>query len=412
MVQGHVQIVAGPHLADARPGVALVDLPHRVPAAGEGLTVLDEHRAEGDGKEQVVLLHELPHALLGVLLAHAQIDEVALAVDEQGVHTVIQGVAAGVMPGLHAVELPVPGHDAHVPEAVKVRVHGHHRVALLGQIAGEVLVAGVKAVVRHLAAELAGIGDLHLGEGAAHAVHVLLPEDHQDGIVQIIFDIPGVNAPVEAHVGVEGHHLVLPQQAPVPGLLDHRQDLLRLIHADLAVAGGVGRGAGVGVLGDGVADRLRRGLRGGLRRGLGRGLRRGLRAEGGGQRLRLRSARGHHGRRRRLRRGGRARRRGKALPGQPAHEEQQGQGSRQTQQSQGQLRARAPPILFSAPPASAHGPLSSPPPFRRAFSFFREYRSGKGRKKQVFFRSDNGQIPYCMIELKCIGIFTPSPSRI
>ena len=195
------------------------------------------------------------------------------------------------MPGIEAVEFPVPGDDAHVPEAVVIRVHGHHGLGLPGKLGGKVLVAGIEAVIRKLPAELGGVGHLHLGEGAAHAVHVLLPEQDQDAVVQIVLDVPAVDAAIEVHGGIEGHLFVRAQQAPVPGVLNDLQELLRLVHADDAVAALIRRRAGIGILRDGVVHRFGCGF-GGRRR---RGFRRRHRGRFGRGRLCGRGARGHRG---------------------------------------------------------------------------------------------------------------------
>ena len=249
VVQRHIEIVKRCDLADSGAGVAHPDFAHRIPAAGNGLPVFHEDRAEGHRKENIVLAHIIPDALRRVLRAEPLIQKIPGGGHEERVHTVVEGIAFCIVIGIKTPELAVPGQNTEVPVPVIVGVHRHNGIGLGGHDRRKVLTVRTIGVVGRFSAKLGGIGNLDLGEAAALSVDLLFPENCQDGIVQIVFDVPGIESAVEAGPMVKGDGFIRGQQAGGSGLLNDLKDFCSIVHADSAIAGRIGHRAGDRILG-------------------------------------------------------------------------------------------------------------------------------------------------------------------
>ncbi len=204
-------------LADARAGIAPVDLAGRIPVAGRQRAVFHQDRAEGDGEENVVLLDKGPHLFRRRLLQAVPEDKVSRLRHKHRVRAVVFLVHAGIGVLGEAVELPVVDHDAEVSEHVEVRVHRDHGVHAGRDRGGKELSRRAEGVVHQFAAELAPVRDLDLAAGDGVAVDELLPDDRQDRLVVIITDFR-----VRLKIQVRAEDRVLAfQEAGVSRLLNH-----------------------------------------------------------------------------------------------------------------------------------------------------------------------------------------------
>ena len=242
VVQRHIEIVERRDLADSGTGVAHPNLTHRIPAAGNGFPVFYENRAEGHGEENVVVAHEVSDALGRVLRAQPLIQEIPGGSHKERIHAIVERIALGVVIGVEAVELAVPGQDTKVAVTVIIRVHRDDGVGLVSHDRGEVLVVRAEGVVGKLPSKLGGVGDFDFGKAAALSVDLFFPENRQDGIVKIILNIPGVKTAVEVGIWVKGDRLIRGQQTGGSGLLNDIENLCRAVQTDGSVAGGIGLG--------------------------------------------------------------------------------------------------------------------------------------------------------------------------
>ena len=163
---------------DAGTGILGVYLTDGVALTVLQLTVVDEHGAEGDGKDDVVILNEFLRLALAGKLTRAGEEHVAGGGDEAGVD----------LGGAVAVERALVHGDAEVAESVEVAVYCDDGVRLLCHIRGVELNAGAVAVLGKLAPQLRAVRDLDLGAGAAALIDVFLPRDDEYGVVKVILD--------------------------------------------------------------------------------------------------------------------------------------------------------------------------------------------------------------------------------
>ena len=237
-------------LADPGTGIPHPNFAHRIPAAGNGFPVFHEDGTERHGEKNVVVTHIVPDAFGGILRAEPLIQEVAGGGHEECVHAVVKRIALGIIIGVKAIELPVPGQNAKVPVPVIIGVHCDDGVGLGSHDRCEVLIIRPVGVISQFPAKLGGIGNPDLGEAAAFSVDLLFPENRQDGIVEIVLNVPRVEPAIEINIRVKGDRLIFIQQAGVPGSLNDLKDLCGVVQTDGAITGGIGFRTGNRVFGE------------------------------------------------------------------------------------------------------------------------------------------------------------------
>ena len=258
VTESHVKVVPLPDLPDSRPGISLHRFPDGVPGVGDGLAVLHQNRPEGHGKENVVFLNKGLNALRRVFFPQVFYQEVTRLVHKEGIHHIVLEAVRHHVAGVKPAELPVPDHNAVIPGEVIIGVHSHHGVDFLRHGGGIIQVWGAEAVVRQFPPELGGVGNLHLGKAAAHAVHILFPEDGHDAVIQVILKVTGKGPLVEVRFRIKGHNLFRTEETGIPGPLNQRHHRGRVLHRAGPVTGFIGHRRSQRVLRDAV---VRRGLR-------------------------------------------------------------------------------------------------------------------------------------------------------
>ena len=221
-------------------GIGVVDLAPGVAGRRHVHAVIDQHRAEDQGEEHVVFFDKLLCLLLRLELPPIAEKQIAVGGD----------IADVTALGLEAADLPlVDGDAAGAPVVVEVAAHGQHRVGVLGETAAALKIQVKGRVPGDLPPQLGAVGDENLREGAHRPGLRLLPDEHQERLVQI---------PADGRVGDAGDLGVPAELLPVNqrlglGPLQQRLDHRRVV--GLAEALGIRNRAGQRVLGDPIAHR-------------------------------------------------------------------------------------------------------------------------------------------------------------
>ena len=221
-------------------GIGVVDLAPGIAGGRHVHAVIDQNRAEDQGEEHVVFFDKLLCLFLRLELA-------AIAEEQIPVGGDVADVAAV---RLEAADLPlVDGDAAGAPVVVEVAAHGQHRVGVLGETAAALKIQVKGRVPGDLPPQLGAVGDENLREGAHRPGLRLLPDEHQERLVQI---------PADGRVGDAGDLGVPAELLPVNERLGLRPLQQRLDHrrvVGLAEALGIRNRAGQRVLGDPIAHR-------------------------------------------------------------------------------------------------------------------------------------------------------------
>ena len=178
VIDGHEEVVQLVGHTDAGTGILGVYLADGVALAVLQLAVVNEHGAEGDSKDNVVILNEFLRLALAGEFARAGEEHVAGGGEEAGVD----------LGGAVAVERTLVHGDAEISEGVEVAVYRDDGVRLLCHIRGVELDAGAVAVLGKFAPQLRAVRDLDLSAGAAALIDVFFPSDDEDGVVKVVPD--------------------------------------------------------------------------------------------------------------------------------------------------------------------------------------------------------------------------------